>query len=127
MASSVYPQFVEALANAAVDYRGGDFRAMLVSQDASAFTDIAHVQAVEIDGDGYTAGGVPVDVTVDRDVITLGPVSLAPATITASGAVYYCLPGLLVAFIDFGEPVASVNGPFTVTPSVVEVKFVPLQ
>lgn len=80
----------------------------------------------EIAGDGYVAGGAKVSVTVDDDAdgkrFSLGGAIWNPSSISASGAIYFQDNGapeddLLMAFIDFGDEIISVGGPFSLSAS----------
>src|SRR5260370_41774893 len=105
MTSVIYPQFSAALAQGSLDYANGQFRAMLVYEDASSMTDIINVQACEIDGAGYVSGGLPVEAPVRGAEITLGGARIHLSSIRATGVVYYHLPVRLIAHVKFVETV----------------------
>lgn len=85
--------------------------------------------AFEVTGAGYTAGGevaaatIVEDATDHRTDVDLAGHMWADATITATGAVYYKARGgapeddELVLAIDFGAPVSSTAGPWTLAAS----------
>ena len=87
------------------------------------------VDANEVTGTGYTAGGTTSTVTIAKDTannkttITIGAVSWATATITASGAVVYKSRGgantadNLLCYIDFGGSFASTGGTYSLSSS----------
>lgn len=133
MASIIYNSTLYDALTGAIDFDTDTFNCMLVNATYAAIADNTKkdthlkrsaVTANEVTGTGYTAGGTAATVTVTKDTandrtdITLGAVSWASSTITASGAVYYKARGgadtadELVAFIDFGGSFTSTAGPF---------------
>ena len=111
-------------------FGSGSFKMLLVSvlpgeteKDAWDFrNDVTN----EVVGAGYTAGGSAVTLTVaavdtvNNDIeVSCSSVSWTSATITAVGGIIYKVNGSagsdeLVSFIDFGGPISSTSGTFTV-------------
>ena len=132
MASLIYNSVFNDLANNAIDFTVGTYKAMLTT---SAYTPTkSHAKRSdvtnEVTGTGYTAGGNTATVTVaaidntnNREDVTLGGTTWTTSTITARYAVYYKSNGgaasadQLVAVVDFGADVASSAGTFTLTAS----------
>jgi hypothetical protein len=122
--------FPKRLADA---YFTGTFRLMLVS----ALPDEAAMDAAEfrsnitneVTGAGYTAGGALItatvgakDATSNRVAVTLGSVTWPAATVTARGGWLYKVVGSaatdqVIAYVDFGGPIASTGGEFVFTPA----------
>ncbi len=117
-----------------IDYDSDTFYVMLVDETYVANKKIHKDRSDvvgEIVGDGYTAGGMAVDVTIsesdtnDTVDIELGGALWPVSTITAYGAVYYKRRGgvasddELVYFNDFGGAVSSTNGSFTLESSII--------
>ena len=132
MASANFTNLPLALATAGVNFSTGTFKCLLTSAGPSATQLDTWVNrsdvTTEVAGTGYTAGGVPVTVTVgaidtvnNRLPITL--TDLAPgwtsSTITAACAIIYLSTGTaatdtLIAAVDIGAT-TSTNGTFSVT------------
>jgi len=120
MSSYVYQECLEALARGDIDFTKDKFKAMLVGEDQ-----------LEVSGLGYSAGGVPVLVTVVGAAIKLGGFSLDQSTLTARAAIYYRdrgghLVGMpemdtLIAYVDFKKNVSSMDGAFTLTESWIKL------
>jgi hypothetical protein len=137
MPSLIYHSAIRDLFIGAIDADADAFRAMLVTSGYTPNKD-SHDKRNDVTneatGEGYTAGGVvaavsvSIDATNDRIELSLGGVSWPDSTITARGLVYYKSRGgaasadELVAFIDFGEDVASSNGTFAVTASTLRIQ-----
>lgn len=134
MASLIFNSALTDEATGAVDYDTDTFYVMLVGDgyDPDKKNDSKRSDVIdEITGDGYTAGGVEVDVTVaeddanDRVDIELGGAVWNPASITAYGAVYYKRRGgaasadELIYYNDFGGPITSTNAAFTLEASTI--------
>ena len=114
-------------------YFTGSFRFMLVSAVPSESNldtwDFRNDITNEVTGTGYTAGGVPVTVTVgavdaanSRVAVTIGNLSpgWTSATITAVGGWLYKVGGTaatdeLVSFVEFQAPTTSTASDFTAT------------
>jgi hypothetical protein len=81
----------------------------------------------EVSGAGYTAGGAAVTVSVsdagaNQTDIDLGGATWASSTIDATGGVYYDAgSNALVAYINFGATISSLNGAFTLQPSTITI------
>jgi hypothetical protein len=117
------------MAAGAIDFANDAFAVMLV--DDSYRADKEHRTVGDVSGEvrdamGYHAQAAVVTVTADarrnRTEIVLGEVEWMHATIRAAGAVYHKADGALVAFIDFGGNVASTNGQFLLTPSLLRLQ-----
>lgn len=143
MASLIYGSCVRDFLTGAIDFDTDTFKAMLVNSTYDAIADEtkrdshtkrSDVTANEVTGTNYTAGGASCTVSVaaydgtnNRVDVTLGSVSWASSTITASGLVVYKSRGgadtadELVAYIDFGAEITSTNGTFSVTASTLRL------
>lgn len=128
MASVIYLSCPDDNAKGNIDFDTDTFYAMITT---SAYTENKTTHAKrsdvtgEITGTGYTAGGVAVTVTVTKDTannridISLGGFTISSSTITGRKVVYYKRRGgaasadELVACIDLGADVVSVNGNWT--------------
>jgi hypothetical protein len=137
MASLIYTSALYDGLTGAIDFDTDTFKVMLVT---SAYTEDkdTHLKRSsvtnEVTGTGYTAGGATATITVTKDTtndridIALGGASWASSTITARKAVYYKSRGgastadELVAVVDFGADVSSVDGTFTLTASTLRVQ-----
>jgi hypothetical protein len=132
MASKLYGQFLAKALNKEVDYDTDTIKVALVSsaytpnQDSHDYWD--DVEANEVTGTGYTAGGATLagkTITYDgaSNVVVLdaNDVVWASSTITARYAVIYDDSGatdaqkVLIGYVDFGSDQSSTNGNFTVT------------
>ena len=117
-----------------IDYDSDTFYVMLVDDTyvANKKTDSNRGDVTgEIVADGYTAGGMAVDVSLTQDdasdtvEIALGGAVWPVSTITARGAVYYKRRGgaasadELVYCNDFGFNVSSTNAAFTLESSMI--------
>ncbi len=121
----------EALGN--INYNTDTFKVMLLTSTATPNKDTWTKRSDvtnEVSGTGYTTGGVAVTVTVgtvdtanDRVDITLGAAEWTSSTLTARFAVYYKSRGgassadELVAIVDFGADISTVNDTFSMTAS----------
>ena len=132
MPSLVYNSCLEDLARGAVDFDTDAFKLLLVGSGYTASKGTHSKRSAvtsEVTGTGYTAGGMPVTVSVTRDNannrvdVGFSSPSWPNSTITARGGVIYKARGgaasadELVAYLDFGSDVSSTNGNFTVTVS----------
>jgi tryptophan 2,3-dioxygenase len=78
------------------------------------------INSHEITGEGYTAGGQTLankTLTIDGNNIVLDSnnPSWYPASITARWLVLYCTTsGLLLGYMDLGQNIMSINGPFEI-------------
>lgn len=134
MASILYTSSLEDLARGAIDFDTDTFYAMLV---APGFTENKNTQlkrsdvtASEVTGAGYTAGGIPITATVNKDTgnsrldVTFASVNWPASTISARGMVIYKRRGgaatadELVMYDDFGSTISSSSGTFTVQQNV---------
>jgi hypothetical protein len=133
MASYLFDSFDYDMATNAIDADNDTFYALLTT---SSYTpDRAHSKrnqiTNEVSGTGYTAGGVPVAVTVAKDTtlhrtnVTFGQASWAGLTLsTARYLVYYKRRGgassadELVGYIDFAVDKTFNNETLTVSPSI---------
>lgn len=137
--SLIYDSTPTDEANGAINFGSDTFKVMLVNSTYAAIADAtkkrthtkrSDVTANEVTGTGYTAGGTVAAVTVTKDTtndrcdITIGAVSWAASTITASGAVVYKSRGglasadELVCYIDFGGSVSSTAATFALSSSI---------
>jgi hypothetical protein len=130
MASLIYNNTINHLADGDLNFRVDSFKCLLVTsayapnKDSHNFRDDV---SGEVIGAGYTAGGNAVTATVTQDMatdrvdITFGSVSWASAAITARAAVIYKSRGgpasqdELVSYVDFGSDVSSSGATFMVT------------
>lgn len=129
--SKAYGNLAKAMINKEVDWDTDDVRVMLVgssytpNQDTHDYLD--DVQAYEVTGTGYTAGGAALTgktVTYDAAnnvlVLDAADVTWANSTITARYAVVYDNTGgsaaakPLIGFVDLVSDQASNNGNFTI-------------
>src|SRR4051812_23580610 len=115
MASGIFDSCIEDMVSGAINFASDTFKCMLVGVSYT-FNKKTHLKrgdvAGEINGDGYTSGGIDTlvavtkDTTHDRIDISLGS-AIWTGTITAAGAIYYKSRGgsetadELIAFIDF--------------------------
>lgn len=129
MSTTIYNSFWEDLFRAAYSLED-TFYVLLVGAsyvpDKDAHSKRSDVSD-EVAGTGYVSGGKAITFTISRDdaldQIKALPstVTWATATITARGAVIYRRRGglasadELVAHCDFGGPVSSTNGDFTLS------------
>jgi hypothetical protein len=133
MATLVYNSAMRDEAIGGIDYDTDTFYVMLTT---SAYTENkdTHTRRSdvtnEVVGTGYTAGGIPVAVTVnavdtanDRVDIVFGAVSWPSATFTARKAVYYKRRGgassadELILVDDFGSDVTATGATFNLAAS----------
>jgi len=114
-------------------FGAGTYRIMLVSAvPTEAQIDAWEFRSQvlnEVTGTGYSAGGVPVTLTVGavdtaNNRVNITPTNLTPALATATvsavgGWIYRDMGSAaadeLVQFVDFNETVSSTNGPFNIT------------
>lgn len=143
MASIIYNSCLDDAARGLIDFDTDSFKVMLVNATYDVIADEtkkdshtkrSHATANEIAGTGYSAGGASATVTVTKDTannrvdIELGAASWPASTITAEGAVYYKSRGgadtadELVAYIDFGGPIISTNGTFSLSASTIRIQ-----
>jgi hypothetical protein len=120
---------VDDMAAGSLAFAADSFAVMLVSgyvPDKGLHTARGDVVG-EVTGAGYAAGGASVVVTVndagaDQTDIVLGGAAWPASTIDATGAVYYGgAAETLVAYIDFGGTISSLNGTFTLQPSTITI------
>lgn len=132
MSSIVYNSFLFDTLSGNIDLGVDTFKLMLVTSgyvpDKDAHTKRSNITS-EVVGTGYVSGGEVCALTrldslpLDRSQFTLAVTQWNPSTITARGAVLYKSRGgaasldELVAYLDFGSDIISINGPFTVTPT----------
>lgn len=121
----------EAVGN--INYSTDAFKCVLLTSSATPNKDTWLKRSDitnEITGTGYTTGGTTVSVSVgsvdtvnDRVDVTLGACSWSTSTLTARYAVYYKSRGgastadELVAVVDFGQDVSTINDTFSMTAS----------
>lgn len=129
--SKAYGNLAKAMFNKEVDWDGDDIRVALLSsaytpnQDTHDYLD--DVQAFEVSGTGYTAGGQALaartstyDAANNVLVLDADNVTWANSTITARYAVIYNNTGAaagskpLIAYVDLVSDQASNNGNFTI-------------
>jgi hypothetical protein len=117
------------MAAGAIDFANDRFSVMLVDDRYQADKDhrsIGDIKGEVRDAIGYFIQQALVTVNSDaqrnRVEIVLGEAEWLQATIRAAGAIYHKTDGRLVAFIDFGGNVASTNGQFLLTPSVLRLQ-----
>lgn len=135
MPSLIYNSALRDEATGAIDYDTDTFYAMLVDATYTANKD-THTKRSDVTGEvtgtGYTAGGMPVTVTVgavdtanDRVVVTFAAHAWSTATITARGEVIYKRRGgastadELVFYNDFGANITSTGAAFSVAASTI--------
>jgi hypothetical protein len=138
MASLIYDSCIDDVANDLINFGSDAFYCMLVTSSYVA-NKSTHLKRSDVTNEvaaagSYVAGGfvaavVPVKDTVDsQENISLGAISIASATITARGAVYYKHRGgassadNLVAYIDFGSDIISTNGTWALTASTLRIQ-----
>jgi len=134
MASLIYNNALWNQVKGAIDFDTDTFKVMLLTSSYTANKDtdnfLNDVEANQVTGTGYTAGGATatvsvsaIDTTNDRIEVALGAVSWVTSTITARYAVYYKSRGgassadELVALVDFGSNIASAGGTFSLSAS----------
>lgn len=129
--SKAYGNVVKAVFNKELDWDSDDIRVMLLSnaytpnQDTHDYLD--DVQAFEVTGTGYTAGGSALtgktstyDAANNVLVLDAADVTWANSTITARYAVLYDNSGAaaaskpLIGYVDLVSDQASINGNFTI-------------
>jgi len=138
MASLAPNSLFHDIVTGAVDMDTDTFKVMLLTSAYTPNKDThakrSDVEANEVAGTGYVAGGETVTVTVDAvdtvndDVQTnLGGAAWAASTITARYAAYYKSRGgassadELVYIVDFGSDQISSNGTFTLNGSQIVI------
>jgi hypothetical protein len=125
MTSIVFNSAINYLVRGAIDFQDDAFSVMLCTADYRVNKRHASRSEVtnEVIGEGYDAGGIPVEVTVAMDAknncvnVLLGAASWSFATIKARYGVYYRKGGELIAAIDFGKDVVSTDGTFSLSAS----------
>ena len=125
MASVIFNSAIDYVVRGAIDFGDDAFSVMLCSSGYRANKNHSSTSDItdEVIGDGYDAGGVPVDVIVKRDAknncvdVLLGAARWSFATITARYGVYYHRDGELIAAIDFGKDIVSTDGTFSLSVS----------
>lgn len=131
MANAIFNSFKTELMGG-IDLEGVTIKAMLVDETYVADMNIdthtrrSDVQAYEVSGDGYTAGGktlenvsVSQDSTADAAVFDADDVTWQSATITTRGAILYISTGNaandnLIGFVDFGSNKIADEGDLTI-------------
>lgn len=129
MANGIYDSFTDDVFNQAIDLTSDTVHAFLVtnSYTPNIGTDEkrSDADADEITGAGYTAGGVPVTVTIGKDTtshketITFGDAVWTGATILARGVVLTIWRGgaasadNLICCATFGSDESDSSGNFT--------------
>jgi hypothetical protein len=122
-----------------IHFESDEFRVILVTPDYipdkandKSRLDISDFEVP--DSAGYSRGGVVVDVSMTNDTLNnrveviLNGNTWKFASITASGAVYYKSRGGsssnddLICYVQFAQPVSSVDGNFTVTSSRIRIQ-----
>lgn len=117
-----------------INYLTDTFKVMLLSSSSTPNKDTWTRRSDvtnEVTGTGYAAGGVAVAVSVgavdtnnDRVDVSLGSAEWLSSTITARYAIYYKSRGgastadELVALVDFGQDVSTINDTFSMTASI---------
>lgn len=123
----------EAVGN--INYSTDTIKVMLLTSTATPNKDTWTKRSDvtnEVTGTGYTAGGATltqsvgsVDTVNDRVDISTGAASWPASTITARYAIYYKARGgassadELIACVDFGQDVSTINDTFSLTASTV--------
>jgi hypothetical protein len=138
MASLIYNSCLDDEARGNIDFDTDTFKCMLVTSTYVPNKD-THLKRSDVTNEvaaagGYVAGGFAAAVTVTKDTandridVGLAGISIASATITARGAVYYKSRGglatadELVAYIDFGADIISTNGTWALTASTLRIQ-----
>lgn len=130
MPSLVYDAMVDGMAAGTIRFASDSFKVMLVNGYVpdKGLHNVRGDVTGEVTGSGYTAGGAAATVTVSdagsaQADIQLGGVTWPSSTIDATGGVYYDASNgdALVAYIDFGGTISSLNGAFTLQPSTIHV------
>lgn len=127
---TLYNNYIHVLPLSKIDLSGDTIKVMLVSGYTPNFathTTRADVEAKEVSGSGYTAGGATVSVSYpafdDANLWQLHPwpgYTWNPSTISADGAVYYKSLGgasnadLLIGYHDFDGTKTSSSGPLKI-------------
>jgi hypothetical protein len=129
MASFIYFSMIEDMARGAIDFDTDTFRVLIVTASytpSQTHSKRSDVNANEVSGTGYTAGGNVCSLSLSR---TNGVLSITPATVTWAAPVsgftgqraiiYKARGGLasadeLVCCIDNGSPVAANGTSYTV-------------
>jgi len=117
-----------------INYLTDTFKVMLLSSSSTPNKDTWTRRSDvtnEVTGTGYSAGGVAVAVSVgavdtnnDRVDVSLGSAEWLSSTLTARYAIYYKSRGgastadELVALVDFGQDVSTINDTFSMTASI---------
>lgn len=129
MASLVYNSALDDLAKGNIDFNSDTFKVMLMKSEYIPNKDLHSKRSDltnETTGSNYVSGGKPTTVTITKDLvndrldISIDRVSWEHSTLSASGAVIYKSRGglasadELVAYVDFGNTINSINQKFTV-------------
>jgi hypothetical protein len=127
--SLIYDAMVDGMAAGSIRFASDAFKVMLVNGYVpdKGLHNVRGDVTGEVSGAGYSAGGAAVTVTVtdagaNQTDIQLGGATWGTSTIDATGGVYYDAAGdALVAYIDFGGTISSLNGAFTLQPSTITI------
>jgi hypothetical protein len=139
MPSLIYTSFFNDVFKGNIDLDTDTVKVLLVASSYSENKD-THTKRSDITnelstGNGYTAGGNTVTITVsavdtanDRQEVTLGGTTWTSSTITARKAIYYKSRGgassadELIAIVDFGSDVSTTSGTFTLNSSTLRIQ-----
>lgn len=136
MASFAYDSFVHDMANGTINLSTATVKVALTTgytPNQGTHTKWSDVQAYEITGTGYTAGGNTITVSVPSPdttnhklVLTFPQTTWPTSTLSATRAVCYVSTGTastspLIFVDDFGATVTTTNGTFTVNASTINL------
>jgi hypothetical protein len=129
MPSFLYKACLDGITKGRINFSKDRFKTLLVTNNYTPDPKHSYRSDItgEVEANGYPPGGVPADVKVSGNKVHFDGFTLDRVTIQARGAVI-CKHGgspmldLLVAFLDFDEDVASLDGPFTLTDSVLRLE-----
>lgn len=138
MSSVIYNSCLYGVFRSIIHFDSDGFKMMLVTPDyiPDKIQDKTRSDVLDFEipsGNGYTKDGVPVDASIvkdgsnDRVEVILGGATWEFASISAGGAVYYKSRGSaslddLICYIQFSQPVASLDGKFSITSSRIRIQ-----
>lgn len=138
MSSLIYDSFLYSVFRSSVNFDTDFFKLILVTSDyrpSKSHSKMSEVIGEVLDGNGYTRGGLSINITVIKDSsnnrvnLNLDGATWNNSTIIANGAIYYKVGSSdytndddLICFVEFERQARSDFGSFSVTGSVIRVQ-----